>query len=128
MKLEEYKKDSYEFSKSTSDLVRQFAFAGIAIIWIFKLDNAKIHLIPQELLVPLFLFIITLAFDLFQYFIPSIIWTMFYKHHESKGRGGDFELKASKWLSRPGWICYYCKLITLIVGYFFVMKFIVSKL
>ena len=48
MKFEEYKKDSYEFSKSTSDLVRQFAFAGIAIIWIFKYQKPIDHLIPVD--------------------------------------------------------------------------------
>jgi hypothetical protein len=77
MKLEEYKKDSYEFSKSTSDLVRQFSFAGIAIIWIFKIDKPIDHLIPSPLFKPLLFLVFTLSLDLFQYLIPSIIWALF---------------------------------------------------
>lgn len=128
MKLEEYKKDSYEFSKSTSDLVRQFAFAGIAIIWIFKYQKPVDHLIPVELFKPLLFLIITLAFDLLQYFVPSIIWTFFYKYHERQGRKNDYELKANKWLSRPGWLLYYGKIIMLIISYAFITKFIFQKI
>ena len=76
MNISEYKKDSYEFSKSASELIRQFAFAGIAIIWIFKNDNIQDHVLPSEVIIPLLLFLIALASDLFQYLIPSIIWSI----------------------------------------------------
>ena len=128
MKLEEYKKDSYEFSKTTSDLVRQFAFAGIAIIWIFKFEKPQDHLIPFELFKPLLFLILTLSFDLLQNLIPSIIWTIFYKYHESKGKQGDHELKANKWLSRPGWLFYYGKIIFLFIAYTLITKFILQKI
>lgn len=128
MKLEEYKKDSYEFSKSTSDLVRQFAFAGIAIIWIFKYQKSVDHLIPVELFKPLLFLIITLGLDLLQYLIPSIIWAAFYKHYEKQGKSNDYELKANKWLSSPGWLFYFSKIIMLIISYFFITKFILQKI
>jgi hypothetical protein len=128
MKLEEYKKDSYEFSKSTSDLVRQFAFAGIAIIWIFKYEKPIDHLIPVQLFKPLLLLIVTLALDLLQYLIPSIIWTLFYKYHEKKGRNNEYELKANKSYSRPGWLFYYGKIITLAIAYILITNFILNKI
>jgi hypothetical protein len=128
MKLEEYKKDSYEFTKSASDLVRQFAFAGIGIIWIFKYEKPIDHLIPVELFKPLLFLIITLALDLLQYLLPSIIWTIFYKYHEKKGRNNDYELKANKWYSRPGWLFYYGKIITLSVAYILITNFILNKI
>jgi predicted membrane protein len=129
MKLDEYKKDSYEFSKLTSDLVRQFAFAGIAIIWIFKFDKVEQHLIPQELIRPLLFFVATLAFDLFQYLIPTIIWTIFFRYYEKKNKGKtDVNIKASGWLSSPGWVCFILKTITLAIGYFYVVSFLISKI
>ncbi len=128
MKLEEYKKDSYEFSKLASDLVRQFAFAGIAIIWIFKYEKPIEHLIPVELFKPLLFLIITLALDLLQYLIPSIIWTIFYKYHENKGRKSDYELKANKLLSIPGWVFYFGKIIILSLAYIQIIKFILQKI
>jgi hypothetical protein len=128
MKLEEYKKDSYEFSKSTSELVRQFAYAGIGIIWIFKYEKPIVHLIPIELFKPLLLLIVTLAIDLLQYLIPTIVWTIFYKYHEKKGRQGDYEIKASERYSIPGWLCFYSKIIALAIAYILITKFILNKI
>jgi hypothetical protein len=129
MKLEEYKKDSYEFSKLTSDLVRQFAFAGIAIIWIFKFDKIEHHLIPPELIIPLLFFVATLAFDLFQFLIPTIIWTIFFRYNEKKNKGvPDVNIKASGWLSFPGWFFFSLKIITLTIGYFKIVLFLISKI
>ncbi|MBK9479124.1 MAG: hypothetical protein IPN99_09865, partial [Bacteroidetes bacterium] len=110
MKLEEYKNDSYEFSKQTSVLVRQFAFAGIAIIWIFKYDKPTEHLIPIELFKPLLYFVSTLVFDLLQYLIPTIIFTIFFRYHEKENKGKTgIDIKASGWLSAPGWVCFVLK-------------------
>ena len=129
MKLEEYKKDSYEFSKLTSDLVRQFAFAGIAIIWIFKFDKIEQHLIPPALIKPLLFFVATLAFDLFQYLVPTIIWTIFFRYYEKKNKGKtEVDIKASGWLSSPGWFCFILKIITLAIGYIYIVSFIISKI
>lgn len=125
MKLEKYRDDSYEFSKQTSELIRQFAFAGIAIIWIFKIDKPGLHLIPQELIYPLLMLVIALIFDLCQYLIPTIIWTIYYRimerrHHQNT----EVDMKASGWWSVPGWICFSFKTLTLINGYYFIIKYL----
>jgi len=36
MNLQDYRDDFYTYSGKASDISRQLAFAGIAIIWIFK--------------------------------------------------------------------------------------------
>lgn len=128
MKLEQYKKDSYEFSQLSSDLVRKLAFAGIAIVWIFKYDNPGDHLIPTELFKPLLFLIITLGLDLLQYLFPSFIWAIFYFYHEKKGMSPNYDLKASNWLSLPGWLCYYGKILFLIFAYYYISKFILKSL
>ena len=128
MELNEYKKDSYEFSKLTSDLVRQFAFAGIAIIWIFKVDKSD-HLIPNQLFLPLLFLVIALVFDLLQYLIPTIIWTIFFRYHEKKNNGDTrVQIKASSRYSAPGWTCFTLKIICLIVSYVFIISFIIHKI
>ena len=128
MKLEQYKKDAYEFQGLASGLVRQFAFAGIALIWIFKIDKAE-HLIPNECYWPLLFFIGTLAIDFFQYFIPSIIWMKFFKHHEKENNGNvDVEIKANEIYSFPGYFFYYGKVIFLFIGYVMIIKFLLCKL
>jgi hypothetical protein len=129
MKLERYKEDSYEFSKLTSNIVRQFAFAGIAIIWIFKYDKPVEHLIPQELLYPLLYFVATLSFELFQYLIPTIIWSIFFHYNEWKFKGDtDKDIKASDWFSIPGWLFFTLKNISVIIGYYLLIKYLVCKI
>ncbi|MBN1184982.1 MAG: hypothetical protein JXB49_22040 [Bacteroidales bacterium] len=129
MKLEGYKTDSYEFSGKASDLMRQFAFAGIAIIWIFRYDKPIDHLIPQECIASLVCFVVALGFDLLQYLIPTLIWTIFFRYHEIRNEGNtDVDVKASGWWSAPGWICFVAKTITLIIGYIKILSFLITKL
>ena len=85
MKPSEYKETYQWYSGKTSDVVRQLSFAGIAIIWIFKVQSQGIPKIPNVLLVPLGLFCISLAFDLLQYVLGYIIWYIFFRFHEKKG-------------------------------------------
>ena len=128
MKLEEYKKDSYEFSKITSELIRKFAFAGIGLIWIFKYDTPNTTFLPDELLMPLVFLVITLTFDLFQYLLPSIIWTRFYKYYEKKGLDEEEDIKANNLLSLPGWICYYGKILSLGISFSLILRFLIGKI
>lgn len=129
MKLEKFKDESYEFSKLTSDLVRQFAFAGIAIIWLFKFEKPQDQLIPKELIVPLLSFVMTLACDLLQYLIPTIIWTVFFRYYEKKFKGNtEKEIKANPILIFPGWLFFIFKIILLSIGFIFIIKFLVNKI
>ncbi|HZW70555.1 MAG TPA: hypothetical protein VFF57_06740 [Hanamia sp.] len=128
MKLEEYRKSSREFSKSASDIIRQLALAGIAIIWVFKIEKPTDHLIPGELFKPLLFIVITLCIDFLQYFIPSIIWIIFYRRHEAKGTDPELDLKANKWLSLPGYICYFTKVLFLIISYVYIIDYILHRI
>ena len=75
MKLKDAR-DYYAFaSGKTSDLVRQLAFAGIAVIWIFKSDSpGGVIKLPGELLWPLGLIVIGLVADFLQYVAATICW------------------------------------------------------
>ena len=39
MKLRNYRQTYYDYSGKASDIARQLSFAGIAIIWIFKIQK-----------------------------------------------------------------------------------------
>jgi hypothetical protein len=129
MKLENYKKDSYEFSKQVSDLVRQFSFVGIAIIWIFKSNVPSDHLIPKELITPLIYLVICLVLDLLQYLISTFIWLIFFRYNEIKNHGKtDIDIKASGWLSIPSLFFFITKIVFLYLGYFKILSFLINKL
>ncbi len=129
MKLEQFKKEAHEFQGLTSGLVRQLAFAGIALIWIFKLDKPKDHLIPNECYLPLLFFVLTLIFDFLQYFVPSIIWMRFFKYYEKINNGNvEVDLKTKNIYTYPGYFFYYTKIISLGIGFYLVMSFLINKI
>ena len=123
MKLEDYKKDYEEFSGKLSDNTRKLAFAGIAIVWIFKQGKNGTFILPDLLKLAILMFVITLSFDLLQYIYQTIIWGFFHRYYEKKF-GEDHELTASKYFNWPAIIFFWSKVIVLVAGYVFVLKFL----
>jgi len=60
-------------SGKTSELVRQFAFAGFAVIWVFK-EGAQRALVPSIMIPSAVLFGFTLLADLAQYATLTRKW------------------------------------------------------
>ena len=79
MNLQGYRETFYTYSGKASDLTRQLAFAGIAVIWLFKKEPVQGLTIPHELIFPGLLIVTCLAFDLAQYGLGSLLWYIFYK-------------------------------------------------
>jgi hypothetical protein len=69
VKIEKIKDEYYAASGTVSDLVRQFSFAGIAIIWVFKIGKEESGGISysSEMSGTLIMFVAALACDLLQY-------------------------------------------------------------
>ncbi len=84
MKLSEYRETYYEFSDKASAAARQLAFAGIAVIWIFRIEQEAGVGIEPDLLLPLALLALSLAFDLLQYITATFVWGLFQWHQERK--------------------------------------------
>jgi len=82
MKLSGYKDDYYYFTGKLGDINRQIAFAGIAIIWIFKKEDGENIILCKDLIFPSILFAIALACDLLQYIYQSLTWAIFYRLKE----------------------------------------------
>jgi len=128
MKLEGFKNTSLDYTKTVSDLVRQFALAGIAIIWIFKIDKPTTHLIPTELFTPILFLVATLAADLFQNLIGALVWFLFYRYHEKQGHRESYETKADGWLTVPTWVFWSLKILLLIVAYCYIVAYMTNKI
>jgi len=124
MKPSEYKETYQWYSGKTSDVVRQLSFAGIAIIWIFKVQSQGIPKIPNVLLVPLGLFCISLAFDLLQYVLGYIIWYIFFRFHEKKGIKENHKLTHNVLLPVPLHLCMIIKVLAVILAYYKLIVFI----
>ncbi|MEM9679523.1 MAG: hypothetical protein AAF901_04300, partial [Bacteroidota bacterium] len=84
MKLSEYRRVYQERSKQASDVNRQFALAGLAVIWIFKINEEGEVFLNDDFKVSLFLLIASLAFDLLHYIGSATIWSIFYRIKENQ--------------------------------------------
>lgn len=129
-KLEEYKQAYYEFTGLTSTSARQLAFAGIAIIWLFRHGEADSLKLPHDLLYPSAFFVVCLAADLFQYFVSSAIWGIFHrvkeKEFEKNSSSEEILLKAPAYLNWPNLVFFYLKVLCVFLAYaqlfFFIIK------
>ena len=65
-----------DFREKTGAIIRQLAFAGIAIVWLFKSGDSTSTLVPQDLAMPLLLLALTLALDLFENANGALIWSI----------------------------------------------------
>jgi hypothetical protein len=125
MKLSEYKKDYQWFSGKASDLSRHLAFAGIAVIWIFKIEGTQSPGVPKRLILPLIFFVTALGIDLLHYIVATIIWGSFHRYHERrlKGKKRDPDLTASKYFNWPALSLFSLKIILVIFAYVLMIKF-----
>jgi hypothetical protein len=115
--LKEWRDGAHKFTAKLSDINRNLAFAGIAIIWIFKIQINEKYIIPDNLLLPLYLIIICLMLDILQYLFQSIIWTLFHRRKENEGIVEDEHIEAPKWYSNVSYVFLFSKVAVNITGF-----------
>jgi hypothetical protein len=126
MTLSDYKKEYQWYSGKASELIRQFAFAGIAVIWIFRTQASSGSGIPDDLLLPLILLCLSLSFDLLQYLLGYVIWYSFFRLNEKKQEtfNPDQEMTHSIIWPLPIHICFWFKALSVILSYFFLVCYV----
>jgi hypothetical protein len=118
----------YTYSGKASDISRQLALAGIAVIWLFKKEVANQVSIPEQLILPGILIVAALACDLLQYCAGSIIWWLFYRAKETEGVREDTNIKHSVYLEGPIWAFFLAKVVLLMWAYVGIAIFLVGLL
>jgi|SRR6266850_4650742 len=99
MALKDFRDAYYTYSGKASDITRQLGFAGIAIVWIFKTQQADKYSIPQALFWPAVLITTSLALDLLHYLVSSASWGIFVRMKERAGIQDDAEIEAPDWIN-----------------------------
>ncbi len=128
MKLKSYIDEADYFSAKASDISRNFAFAGIAIIWIFKISKEDFIDLPNELYLPLLLFVFSLFLDLLQYIIGYLLWSRYVKKQEDEGKKVDDDVTAIGWQSKFINILWMIKIGVNFCGFICLMLFLFNKL
>jgi hypothetical protein len=127
IKLKECEEVYYMYSGKASDVARQISFAGIAIVWMFKPGNNLNLVMPHSLLIPLFLFSLSLFFDILHYIYSTVVWGCFHRMEENKGKEPETEVTIPQWFNWPSITLFSLKLLFVVVGCFFVFIFFIGK-
>ena len=129
MKLSDYKQAYYEFSGKASDVARNAAFAGIAIVWIFKFESEPIPRIPSQLYLPTALFVISLGLDLLHYISGGLIWGFFHWFQQRKlanPSSEDPDMSHPNHLGYPLLFFFVLKLLTIFLAYIFLGIYVID--
>lgn len=113
------------FTGKASDVVRQFAFAGIAVIWLVRTDKS-VHPIPESLVPVLALFGAALAGDILQYAVSSLIWTVYYRKKLSENLANDTEFEEPGWLPKPAYVLFWLKIIAAMVAWLWLTRYLID--
>jgi hypothetical protein len=130
MKLEEAKSAFYEASATLSDNARKLCFAGIAIIWIFKVgdNNAGGIAFSRELLWPLGAFVMGLALDVLQYFYKSTAWWAYYAFKHKRGIADDEDVDPPGVINFLTFVLFYAKVLCCGYGFYCLLIYIWNAL
>lgn len=129
MKIQEILDTSYEASDKASNLSRQLAFAGIAIIWIFRVGTKSGGVqFSEELLLPLYCFVAGLALDLGQYVYKAIIWSALNLYHWRKHKNNDTDVEVSGCFNVLTHMFFWGKIGLIAYGYILLLGYIKLQL
>lgn len=129
MNLKDIRELYYDRTGKLSDITRQLNFAGIAVVWIFRIgqNNGGIPF-ASCLLLAIKLFVISLCLDLLHYAYAAIAWGTLHGIREGKGIPEDTDIGAPFWINWPALFFFWMKIIVAVSGYAILITYIGRKL
>ena len=126
MTLQEAKEELYDASGTLSENVRKLAFAGIAVIWIFKVGepSATQIALPAALLLALRAFVIALLLDVAQYLWKSTVWWLYYRFKHKRNVADTAQVDPPGVFNFITGVFFYSKVASVAYGYVVVFGFI----
>lgn len=127
MKLEDLKIAKDYHTKQASDLNRNLAFAGIAVVWIFVALKNQSLFIPHSLLFSLLLFVSSLFFDLMQYIFLSISWSLIYRKKEKVAKD-NIKFRVSPIYANIGYVFFFIKIFLNLIAYGIMILYLIGRI
>lgn len=126
-----------DFTGKLSELTRQLAFAGIAVIWIFK-DGGAVSangtppsLMPRDLVLAMCAFVACLTLDYLHYLLASVVWRLYARHREVEFEEAeapiDTDFSHPNWISWPYTPFFWLKIAALGVGQFVLFSYLAHR-
>lgn len=112
----------YDFSTKVSELNRTLILSGIGIIWIFaKKDDNGIVSLDEYLFWTLFLFVVSISFDLLQYLVSIILNAIFITPSKKMENMPD-------WYSIVPWVLWSMKVLLMIIAYVLIIIYLFDNI
>ena len=124
MKLSDAREFYYVHSGKTSEIVRQLALAGVAVVWLFKYEVIGVPKVPKELLWPLSLIVLCLTFDLLQYTVATMAWGIFHRSKERSGVTEDADFTAPPKINWPAITLFWLKVSSIFGAYLLLLRYL----
>jgi hypothetical protein len=113
-------RDTYfQASQKVSEILRQYALAGIALIWVFKGSGANAFGLDTKLLKASLWIIGAIGADFLQYVATSYIWFGYFRSKEKKDKNLDQQFTVSRYINLPNQILFAVKIAALFTAYVF---------
>ena len=128
MTLQDLRDAYYGYSGKASDVARQLAFAGIAVVWLFHIENHGNIYLYRLLVWALAFLILALALDLLHYATSAAIWGIFHRIKEKAyGPNSSRKFDAPLPINWPGLLFFWAKLVAVVIAYVLLLIFFASK-
>jgi hypothetical protein len=104
--------------------VRQLAFAGIAVIWIFKVPTENSAKVPGALVLPGLLLIGALAFDLLHYAVGTAIYGIANRGAHGRGIEEGQTMPTNSLWNLPTLVFFWGKILLVAAGYVLILAYL----
>ena len=116
-------RNAYEFnSGKASDVSRNLGFAGLALVWAFRVSSGESVTIPLDLRCAGVFLVVGLAMDFFQYVVATIVWGVYHRLKEKELGSSSKDFGAPGWINYPANAFFYLKLTAISVAYVLVVR------
>ena len=134
MKLADIRENYEYFSQKTSEVIRQLGFAGIAVIWVFKVTAGGRETIPSPLIPASLFLVLGLSLDLLHCVVATAVWAVYNRHKEQvlnakhqAHKGFDPEedqFLAPRQINWPANLFFWSKITSISIAYVLLLRFL----
>lgn len=121
MEPRDARENYYFYSGKASDVVRQLGLAAIAVVWVFKTEQAGVAVVPEPLLVAAKWAVLALALDFLQYLYGAAAWGIL---HRVKERQKAAKYQAPALLNWPTAVMFWGKAVAMAVSYASIFRYL----
>jgi hypothetical protein len=115
----------FEASKKVSEVLRQYALAGIALVWVFKGNGASTFGLDPKLLTASLWILGAISADFLQYVATSYIWYGYFRFKETKDKNLDQQFVAPEYMNWPNQTLFLLKVVALVIAYgFYILPYV----